>query len=580
MPWFLSAVLVLVVLGLKAGGPDGAASGSETLRLQFAPPGGERLALTSNFPADALSPDGTKIVYAVEAGATSELRLQSLDSEVSAAIPGSEQGAAPFFSPDGKWIGFSAGAVLKKVALAGGAPVTIAEAPSFRGGVWGEDGSIYFVPSLFTPVSRIPPGGGAAQLVTTIRTAEGELHHRWPELLPGGKVLIYAVHSGGEWDEATIVAQRLDSGERKVLVRGGTDPCYLPTGQLAYARAGGLYAVTLDPGSLEVTGPAVEVVSDVFVSPSGWAGMSVSRSGRLATVPQARIGSASVLSWVDREGRGSPLKFPAAAYYQVSLSPLEDRAAIGDGNQISVLDLTRLSVTRLTIAGRVEYPIFGPDGRRVFFGLESGQKYQVHSKAGDDSGEPTLTVSSDASQDPVAISRDGTRMLAERFGKGPTALVLHDLSRPHREPLILFQSPHIYFGYASFSPDGRFVAYQTEESGRPEIYVRPASADDRKWQISTEGGASPVWSGTGGEIFFLSGPEIVATPVHVNGNELVAGQPRVLFENRRVRAFDASRDGRRFLIAEDPNPGSRPEINITLNWFAEVKRRLLAARTP
>jgi serine/threonine-protein kinase len=138
----------------------------------------------------------------------------------------------------------------------------------------------------------------------------------------------------------------------------------------------------------------------------------------------------------------------------------------------------------------------------------------------------------------------------------------------------------MYWGWAAFSPDGRFVAYQTEESGRPEIYVRPANGDDRKWQISTGGGTAPVWSKTSGEIFFLSGPKIVATSVRLNGNEIVAGQPRVLFENRRVWAFDAARDGKRFLIAEDPNPGARPGINVIVNWFAEVKRKIEEARTP
>jgi serine/threonine-protein kinase len=585
LPWAIAAAsAALAVLALVSGRPwlRPSSGAAEVLRLQLVPAQGERLSLNDEWRAFATSPDGSKIVYAVESGPTSELRLRALDSDLSTSIPGTEQGAAPFFSPDGKWIGFAAGAKLKKVALAGGAPVTLADAPFFRGAVWGEDGSIYFVPNTYVPISRMPAAGGAAQPVTAIRTTEGEVQHRWPELLPGGKVLLYVIGLGGEWDEATIVAQRLDSGERKVLVRGGTSPRYLPTGQLVYARAGGLYAVTLDPRSLEVTGPPVEVARNVFAGSPGWAAMDVSRTGLLVTVSgDSSAAGASVLSWVDREGRGEPLKLPAASYSRVVLSPAGDRAVLSIHNQVSVMDLARLSISQLTLAGRAEYGTWARDGRRVLFGYERGKHFQIYAKAADDTGEPELVVSSNAAEDPGAVSRDGSRLLGLRFPlDGKNALLVHDLSHPRSEPLVIFQSSNMYWGYSDFSPDGRFVVYQTEESGRPEIYVRAASGEDRRWQVSNGGGTAPVWSAAGDEIFFLSRPKLMAAKVRTSGGEPVVGEPRVLFANRRVLAFDAARDGRRFLIAEDPNPGAQPRLDVVVHWFAAVERKLAEARTP
>jgi hypothetical protein len=469
------------------------------------------------------------------------------------------------------------------VALAGGAPVTLAEAPWFRGGVWGEDGSIYFVPNISVGVSRIPAKGGTLQPVTTILKDAGEVQHRWPEMLPGGKVLLYAAGLGTEWDDALIVAQRLHSGERTVLVRGGTAPRYLPTGQLVYARAGGLYAVGLDPSSLQVTRPPVEVARNVYVSSLGWAAMAVSRSGLLVTMPGDSVASLSVLSWVDRTGRGEPLRVPAVHFTQVLLSPAGERAALCTGNVIWVLDLPRQSLTRLSLPGRAWSPTWARDGRRVYFSYERGTNPQVFSKAADDTGQPALAISADTAMEPVAFTGDGSRLLALRTPSvGWDALLFHDLRRPQSQSTVLFELPSLYASYVSsdLSPDDRFVAYQSEESGRPEIYLRPASGEDRKWQVSIDGGVNPDWSRAGDEIFFLSGSKLMAAPVRVSGAEPVLGEPRVLFENHRLITFDAARDGKRFLVAEDPNPGAQPRLDVVVHWFAEVERRVKEARTP
>jgi len=574
-----AALLLTGLLALLVRRPVDA---QRALRVQFVPANGERLVASGfiDMRAFAISPDGSQLVYVVENGASSVIRRRALDSAESVAIPGTDGATHPFFSPDGKWIGFAAGGKLKKVALAGGTPVTLSELLAFRGASWGDDGWIYFVPTIYRPVYRIPAGGGAVEQVTKIRTSEGEMQHRWPELLPGGKVLIYAVGSGGEWDDATIVAERLGSGERKVLIKGGTSPHYLPSGQLVYARAGGLYAVAFDARSLEVSGTPVEVARNVFIDPRGLAHMDVSRNGLLVTVPADSVAGAAVLSWIDREGRSETLDLPAQSYGFVSLSPQGDRAALSIGNGISILDLGRRSLSKLTLPRRAENPIWSRDGRRVYFGYELGKSYQIHVKSADDSGVPQLVVPSDLQQDPFAISPDGSRLLSlGATTNGMRSIKVHDLS-PRGETRTLLTSTSISDTNLTFSPDGRWVVYQSDESGRPEIYARPASGEDRKWQISVDGGTFPVWSPAGDEIFFLRGPQVVAATVSEKNGELAVGQPKTLFANHRVIAFAVARDGKRLLVAEDPNPGSQPRLDVVVNWGAEVQRKMNDASGP
>jgi Tol biopolymer transport system component/tRNA A-37 threonylcarbamoyl transferase component Bud32 len=551
------------------------------IRAKLLPPKGERLFLSLR--AFAISPDGKRLVYSVQKGVTSELRLRPLDSEESTAIPGTEGGSHPFFSPDGKWIGFVAGPKLKKVALAGGTPVTLCDAPLFRGAFWGEDGSIYFVPNVYVPISRISADGGAIQPVTRIRTKEGEQQHRWPETLPGGKVILYAIGSGADWDEATIVAERLGTGERKVLVRGGTFPRYLPAGYLVYARAGALYALSFDARSLKVEGSPVEVARNIFLDPSGLAQMDISRTGVLITAPSDTAVGDLMLTWIDREGRGEPLKAPHQSYAFLALSPDESRVAMTIGNSIAILDIARLSMTKLTLPARAEAPAWSRDGRRIYFGLEKEKFYQIFSKAADDSGAVQLAFPSDSEEDPFQISADGSRLLYIRtLADGLNELCLRHMGNvsSRNEPKVLFKSLFLDQTNTAFSPDGRWVVYQSEESGRPEIYVRPASGEERKWPVSTEGGAFPIWSPVGNEIFYLCGMKVLAAPVGAKGEEFVAGAPKVLFESHEIFAFNASHDGKRFLVAENPNPGAQPRLDIAVNWFAEVRRKVREAKAP
>jgi hypothetical protein len=302
----------------------------------------------------------------------------------------------------------------------------------------------------------------------------------------------------------------------------------------------------------------------------------------LVTAPADSVAGASMLSWIDREGRREPLQVPRQPYNLLFLSPDGSRAALGVGNGLSVLDLARLSLTRLTLPARAESPVWSRDGRRVYFGYEKDKYYQVFSKAADDSGLPELLFPTQSTTDPQSISPDGSRLLFERESPaGLKSLMIKDLSHPRDDPRTLYESLFIADNVpATFSPDGRWVVYASQESGRPEIYVRPASGEDRKWQVSIEGGTLPIWSHVGNEIFFVCGQKLLAAPVGAKGDEFSSGAPRVLFDNHEVIAYDAARDGKRFLVAEDPNPGAQTRLDVVVHWLADVRRKVEEARTP
>jgi hypothetical protein len=307
--------------------------------------------------------------------------------------------------------------------------------------------------------------------------------------------------------------------------------------------------------------------------------MDVSRTGLLVTSPADSIGGQTVLSWIDRAGAGEPLNLPPLNYGFASLSPRGDRVALSIGNGVSILDLNRLSLNKLTLSRRAENPIWTPDERRIYLGYEQGKSYQIFSKAADDSGTPQLVAPSDLQEDPFAVSADGTKLLAIRFTRnGQRELVIHELAGAKTR--VLLTSPNLDSVNAGFSPDARWVVYQSSESGRPEVYVRPASGEDRKSQISVAGGTFPVWSPAGDEIFFLCGPQMLAAPVIEKDADVVAGQPKLLFDHPRILAFDVASDGKRLLVAEDPNPGAQTRLDVVTQWSAEVQRKLADVGKP
>jgi serine/threonine-protein kinase len=511
-----------------------------------------------------------------------------MDEDDSTEIPGTAGASYPFFSPDGKWIAFFDSSGLKKVAVSGGSPLMIVpKATVFGGAVWADDGSIFFVPQVNTPVSRVSSAGGPVQAVT--RFQPGDQNHRWPEALPGGKAIVFTVGSGTEWDSAKIVGERLDTGERKLLVDGGTSPRYIPGGYLVYARGNSLNAVSFDARALRVTGAPVEVARNVWLDVTGLSHFGFSRSGTLASVSPEAAGARVALSWIDRSGQAERINVdPVENFAGGGLSPDGGRAVLRLGNSIGVLELDRLSLRRLTLSGRTAWALWSADGRRVVFAMEKDRSYRIFSKAADDTGAEELIFSSDTVEYPAAVFPDGRRLLVLRaYPNGENAIVVRSIDpRDRGADTVLVRSRFVSgdvsvspTSEAAVSPDGRWVAYTSFASGRAEVLVRPSSGEDREWQVSANGGGGPLWSPSGREIVYGSGSRLMAASIRAD-SEFSSGVPRVLFDRPEVRIASFAPDGQRFLGTVDPNYRVESKSDVTTGWFATIRRKIQEAKAP
>jgi len=546
----------------------------------------------------ALSPDGTHLVYAALEAGTRVLYLRNLGQLDAQPIRGTDGAFNPFFSADGEWIGFftapgTAVGKLKKVAVRGGPPLTLADANNPTG-AWLADDTIVFGRFTGTEWSlfRVPAAGGVAIRLTNPDSESKEVRHGWPEALPSGNHILFTIAPrAGLFDDARIAVLSLATGQYHTVVEQGYHARYVPTGHLVYMLSGNLMAVPFDVKRLETTGPPVPVVEGVRGrSDVGEAGFAVSRTGFLVYAPGVTsVGAQRTLVWVDRTGREEPITAPARNYTYLRVSPDGTRVALDirdQENDIWVWDLTRQNLTRLTFDPRADRsPVWTLDGRRIFFSSQrASAEGSLYWQASDGTGQAERLVESPNQQLPQAVSPDGKQLLFRDLSVESFADV-DMLSLDDRKVTPLLQTT---FGEQNpdVSPDGRWIAYESNESGANEIYVRPFPAvDTGRWQVSTGGGTRPVWARSGRELFYVVGADAVrmmALPVQT-GATFSAGTPRVLFEGRYVatpdrsgRTYDVSPDGQRFLMiknaAVEVTTSLVPSFVFVLNWFDELRR--------
>jgi eukaryotic-like serine/threonine-protein kinase len=580
------------VLGLLAAGA--AAGAIAILSVKTGPPartlpaGHFAITLPSNetlagldFPAVAIASDGSGVAYVGSRGGQSQLFVRPMNSLESTPIDGTTNAIAPFFSPDGRWLAFFADGQLKKIPTAGGAPVTLAEASVGLGGSWGANDTIVFAAGTGSGLSRVSANGGTLERVTVVAADKGEFSHRWPELLPDGKTVLYTVGTLGHWDDAQIVAQPLGSHERSLLVQGGTNPRYLSSGHLIYARGGAIMAVPFDLNNLKTSGTPVRVLDNVLESFDGAAQVSVSPSGTALYVAGEFESNRRRLETVDRRGVVTPFAAPLQAYRAPRLSPDGRRLLVtieGSTEDLWIYDITAGTLTQLTFGVNAAMPIWTPDSQRVTFSSNTvGIPNLFWTTIGQQKAAERLATS-DNFQIPGSWSPDGrTLAYVERHpttGRDIWFLRLGD----EREAKPFLNSP---FDESAprFSPDGRWIAYVSNESGRDEVLLGSATDPTRREQLSKGGGTEPVWARDGKEVFYRVGNKLIAVSVS-DGRAMRSAQPRTLFEgdfekgSADVANYDIAPDNQRFVMIGGNATAEHATIHVLVNWTSEIATRL------
>jgi Tol biopolymer transport system component len=598
LPVVAAAVVTSAMVGAAAWMLRSPASSSPVTRFALTLSEGQQFTVVNN-QILAVSPDGTRLVYV----ANNQLYLRSMSDLEARPIPGTQQQTTsspftPVFSPDGQSIAFfsQADRAVKKIAVSGGAAVTICPLDDVRvlGMTWDAGGIVF---GEAKGIMRVSANGGQPEVLVSVK--DGEVMYG-PQVLPGGEWVLFTVATTATaeaWDKAQIVVQSLKSSERKTLVSGGSDARYLPTGHLVYALGGVLFARPFDLPRLAVTGGPVPVVEGVKRSSgaTGTAHFSVSSTGSLVFVP-GPVSTSSALSdlaLIDRNGAVQPLKLPPGAYEYPRLSPDGKRIAFGsdDGKDATVwiYDVSGArSARRLTLGGRNRVPVWSPDGERVAFQSDREGDLGLFSQRADGttSAERLTKPDKDTAHVPESWSPDGKTLLFSVAKGSSYAAAALSLTDKKVTPVGGIQSPNP--PSATFSPDGRWVAYSVPTPGTiaGSVFVQPFPTTGATYPIS-KGGFHPTWSPDGKELFYFAGGgagqfvavSVTTRPTFSFGNPVSVPRPFVERGPASERNNDITRDGKRFLgvvAAGQTASGApaAPQIQVVINWFEELKARV------
>ena len=536
-------------------------------------------------PAIALSRDGSRLAYTAVVKGTTGLFLRHLDRLDATLLPGTEGAATPFFSPDGASIAFFAGGKLKRVALDGSMPLVVADAPRGRGGSWMTRDTIIFAPSSDTALFRVDASGGDLDPVSTLHGDPPERSHRWPDVLPGGRAVLFT--SGNPTDylfsDAQIIAQSLDGArERRVLVQGGAYGRYAD-GHLFFVRGRSVFAVPFDPERLQVTGNPVPVVQEPSKSHYlGSAQYAVSSQGLLAYLPAG--GGGAELTWIARDGSATPVGALLGPFGAPRLSPDGSRVAfnIEDAQgDIGVYEFGTSALSRVTHYPEFEgNPIWSPDGSRVLFASDRGAGMQMMWKRWNDPrGSPGALAQSTTPDEtlapgvfprlPQAWSPDG-RFVAFTENHPDTRRDIWIAPFPGEsgKPYPLVATP-FEDNHAVFSPDGKWIAYQSNDAGGDVIYVQPFPAAGERVAVSPVDSYSPRWAN--GELFYWRGGRIFAVALSTEGPTLRVGATKSVFEMPARLSYDVSPDGRRVIVPQPRASAPATHLVLVQHWGAAAR---------
>jgi serine/threonine-protein kinase len=543
-----------------------------------------------------MSNDGRFIVYSATeedpvSQAKSRLFLRRTDQADAKLISGTEGGISPFLSPDDRWVGFWADGKLMKVSIDGGVPVILCDSTMHFGASWGRDNNIVFSPYNSVGLYRVSAAGGKSEPLTKPDKAQEEFSHRLPHCLPDGKSVLFTITRDYFDLRPRVALLDLETRKWRVLIEDAADARYAPSGHLVFLRQGTLMAVPFDLGRLEITGQPVPTITNIMqalnythdyhntdagqfsISDSGWL---VYASGGI--VPDWQ----NTLVWVDQKGNAQPVASFKAPFFAPRLSPDGQRIAYdsrGREWQEWIYDLNRGTASRLTGEGRACWANWTPDGKRVVFAWWRSGQPNLYWQAADGSQPMERLTTSDYWQAPGSLSPDGAIVPFREEPEPPVGHIrLLDL-RSRRATPFLNSTADEY--YPEVSPDGRWLAYVSDESGRWEVYVRPFARAEGKWLISSDGGREPLWARNGKQLFYRSRDvrQVWVVDIRTDGG-FSPSKPRLVFEKpgyekaAPFRGWDISHDGQRFLMVKEEEMKPQPvtEMILVQNWFEELKR--------
>jgi eukaryotic-like serine/threonine-protein kinase len=559
------------------------ATQSRAIRFTIAPPEKHHFPTPSNTPSFlSVSPDGTKLAFvAIDSGGRPTLWLRDLGSQTAWQLPGTNDAAAPFWSPDSRFVAFTNGASLKKIDITGGPPQVIVDSPALGGGTWNRDGVILFAAATFGgPILRVSAAGGAATTMTAATTGGCA----WPRFLPDGRHFLFLSRTTDpqRGPIGAIYLGSLDSNQTKLLQNTNSMAEYSPPGFLLFSHTGALMAQAFDADRLELKGEAVPIAEGVqFSVVNGRLGIGVSENGVLAYRMVPSTGQLRLV-FADRKGTEQLLAAPPHAYRNPRLSPDGQRIAVTideGGSQEWILDIARNTLSRLTFEGAYNGgTAWTPDGKRITFGSDRGGTRNLFWQLSDGSGTAERLTSASNTQVAGFWSPDGQTLAFEQTAPG-SGYDIWTFRLGDRKAAPFLQTRFNEIG-PRFSPDGHWLAYASDESGRFEVYVQPYPGPGGKWQISTEGGTEPIWV-RNGELFYRNGDKLMVVQTATRPN-FSASNPKLLFEGRHatyqsIPDYDVTADGQRFLFLT-PGDEGREEVNVVVNWTDELTQKVPAAK--
>jgi Tol biopolymer transport system component len=583
LPTTAAAVLAILLIAQRFGLFESAAPSTPpaalsrfvetvTAGLQLAPA-----------PSLALTQDGRRLAYVAVQGGVRALYVRDLDDVTVRLLADTQDADQPFFSPDGRWIAFFADSKLKKVAVAGGAPITIASVANPRGGTWLPDNTIIFAPSAASVLMRVSAEGGKAEPASTRDRQLNEASHRWPHALPGGDAIVYAAGptvSTSEWMEAHVVVQSVAGNRRRVVAPHGSFPQFVSSGHLVYAQNGLLYGHAFDPKTFETAGDAFPILERITMGPSingGSLNLAISRAGTIVYVPGFDRQADVVL--LDRSGK-ERVVMPAGRNFMPRLSPdgrqIVLTVATGTDSDVWIHDINRGATTKLTSGGRNLWPMWSPDGTRVAYASSREGSTNVYWRRADGSDAEEQLTTSAYTVIPQSWAPDGQHLVVTNVQPDhPNYVALLSTTAPHT--IQRFQTGDAHASLGSLSADGKWMTYVSAESGRLEVYVRPYPGSGPALQISTAGGDEPCWAGRGLELVFRRGEALFSVNLTNSGERLTASGAKEVF-NGRIAAggvrtgYDVSADGRTFVFAKLRNPRENlSQFTVLLNALDAIR---------